>query len=76
MLVLTRKSGQQVIIDQNIIVTVVAIAGNRVRIGFEAPRTVPVLRAELAARLPAHLSDADSRRGIQGGSLVLDDTDL
>lgn len=62
MLVLTRKSGQQVLVDQHIIVTVVGIAGNRVRIGFEAPRTVPVLRAELVTRPALSKPDDASHR--------------
>jgi carbon storage regulator len=47
MLVLSRKPGEKVYIGNNITITVVEIKGNRIRIGIEAPGTVPVLRAEL-----------------------------
>jgi carbon storage regulator len=48
MLVLSRKQGQQVVIGEDITVTIVAVAGNKVRLGIEAPEHIPVLRSELA----------------------------
>jgi carbon storage regulator CsrA len=48
MLVLTRKLGQKVVIGQDITVTIVAVAGNKVRLGIEAPDHIRVLRSELA----------------------------
>lgn len=50
MLVLTRNVGEKIIIDGNIEVTVVAIAGNKVRIGIEAPDHVRVDRQEVHKR--------------------------
>jgi carbon storage regulator len=47
MLVLSRKPGEQIYIGNHITITVVEIKGNRVRIGIDAPESVPVLRAEL-----------------------------
>jgi carbon storage regulator len=49
MLVLSRKSGESIIIDDRIVVTVVQIGGGRVRLGIEAPREVPILRSEVYA---------------------------
>ena len=49
MLVLGRKEGESIVIGGNIIVTVVRSAGNRVSLGVEAPREVPVVRGELKA---------------------------
>jgi carbon storage regulator len=48
MLVLTRKSGEKIIISDNITISVLSIQGNRVRLGIEAPGEYRVLRAELA----------------------------
>ncbi len=48
MLVLSRKPGEKVLIDHSIEVTVAAVRGNRVRLAFEAPDAVRILRAELA----------------------------
>ncbi|MBI1900022.1 MAG: carbon storage regulator [Planctomycetia bacterium] len=50
MLVLTRRAGERVVIDEAIVVTVLRVEGDRVRIGISAPKEVPVRRAELPAR--------------------------
>lgn len=47
MLVLSRKPGEQVVIDGGIVVTVTAIDGGRVKIGIEVPEDVSILRGEL-----------------------------
>src|SRR5207302_4698615 len=47
MLVLTRKSNQSIMIGDEITVSVLAIMGEKVRIGIEAPRSVPVYREEV-----------------------------
>jgi carbon storage regulator len=47
MLVFTRAKDQQIVINDNIVVTVVAVRGDRIRLGIEAPRDVPVFRGEL-----------------------------
>lgn len=47
MLVLSRKLGEKIIIGDNIVLTVVAIKGNQIRVGVEAPRKVSVWRGEL-----------------------------
>jgi len=50
MLVLSRKIGESVIINENVRVTVVSVQGNKVRLAIEAPRDVQVDRAEVHAR--------------------------
>jgi carbon storage regulator len=47
MLVLTRKSNQSIMIGDEIEISVLSIMGEKVRIGIEAPRTVPVFRKEV-----------------------------
>jgi carbon storage regulator len=47
MLVLTRKAGERIVIDDNIVVEVLEVQGNRVRIGIQAPQGVTILRQEL-----------------------------
>ena len=47
MLVLTRKANQTIVIGGDVEVSVLAIAGDKVRIGIEAPRAVPVYRKEV-----------------------------
>ena len=50
MLVLSRKPNEAIVINDTVRVTVVAIKGDRVRLGIEAPRDVCVDRAEVHAR--------------------------
>jgi len=52
MLVLSRRIGEEIIIAHDIRVTVVAVFGQRVRLGITAPRSVPVARREVLARSP------------------------
>lgn len=47
MLVLTRKSNQSIMIGDDVEVSVLAIMGEKVRIGIQAPREVPVFRKEV-----------------------------
>jgi carbon storage regulator len=46
-LVLTRKSNQSIMIGDEIEISVLAIMGEKVRIGIDAPRAVPVFRREV-----------------------------
>ena len=50
MLVLTRKTKQQIHIGPNITITILHVKGQAVRVGIEAPRDVSVLRSEIAER--------------------------
>ena len=50
MLVLSRKQTESIVINDNIVVTILSVRGNTVRLGVEAPREVPVLRSELDRR--------------------------
>jgi carbon storage regulator len=47
MLVLTRKSNQSIMIGNDIEVSVLSIMGEKVRIGIQAPRDIPVFRKEV-----------------------------
>jgi carbon storage regulator len=47
MLVLSRKVNETIIINDNIVITVVDIRGDKVRLGIEAPKDVPVHRQEV-----------------------------
>lgn len=47
MLVLSRKKSESVVVDGSIRITVIEIRGDKVRLGIEAPRDVPVHRSEV-----------------------------
>jgi carbon storage regulator len=51
MLVLSRKLNEKIVIDGDIVITVVKIDRNQVRLGIEAPGHIPVYREEI---LPAY----------------------
>ena len=47
MLVLSRKYGEKIVINDNIVLTVLEIERGKVRLGIDAPRDIPVFRSEL-----------------------------
>ena len=47
MLVLTRKAGETITIDGNIVIQIVQVRGKQVRVGIEAPKEKKVQRGEL-----------------------------
>jgi carbon storage regulator len=51
MLVLSRKQNESIIIDENIVVRVLSLRGDKVRLGIEAPREMPVHRMEVHDRI-------------------------
>ena len=60
MLVLNRKVGERIVIGDDIVITVVSVHGQYVRVGIEAPESVPVWREEL-------LHTEAARRSIRTG---------
>ena len=53
MLVLMRKKDEQLIINDDIIVTVLEIRGETVKLGIEAPKKIPVHRTEVYREIAA-----------------------
>lgn len=47
MLALTRRKGETIVIGDDIIITVLSVAGDTVKIGIDAPRNIPVNRQEV-----------------------------
>jgi carbon storage regulator len=58
MLILTRRAGENVMIGDDVTVTILEVKGGQVRIGINAPRSVAVHREEIYERI---------KRGQQGG---------
>ena len=58
MLVLSRREKQRIKLGDNIVVTVVRVAGDTVRLGIEAPANILVLRDELEPRAAAQYTEA------------------
>ncbi|MEM1262367.1 MAG: carbon storage regulator CsrA [Pseudomonadota bacterium] len=58
MLILTRRVGESVVIDDDITVTVLGVKGNQVRLGIRAPRDVSVHRQEIFERIQREKAEA------------------
>ena len=65
MLVLTRKANQSIMIGDQIEVSVLSVLGEKVRLGIQAPRDVPVFRKEVFLEIQAQggqVEEADAAR--------------
>ena len=69
MLVLTRKSNQSIMIGDDIEVSVLSIMGEKVRVGIQAPREIPVFRKEV------YLEIQQERAKEMAGSNVREEVD-
>ena len=47
MLVLSRRSGERIVIGDDVVITVLETSGNNTRLGIDAPDEVPIRRSEL-----------------------------
>ena len=67
MLVLTRKTGQSIMIGDDIEVSVLAVSRDKIRIGITAPKEVPVFRTEVWLSIKeGEGSEIASADGVQG----------
>jgi carbon storage regulator len=72
MLIITRRQGEKIMLGDDIVVHVMEIVGNSVRVGIQAPRSIPVYREEIwnavreenqaAAAAPSELPGTPSRK--------------
>ena len=71
-LVLTRKSNQSIMIGDEIEISVLSVMGDKVRIGIQAPRSIPVYRREVYAAIQREREDemiaADAAPGEHGST--------
>jgi carbon storage regulator len=51
MLILTRRIHETIVIADNVRITILGVKGNQVRVGVDAPKSVPVHREEIYARI-------------------------
>lgn len=63
MLVLTRKPNQSIMIGDDIEVSVLSVAGEKVRIGIHAPQDVPVFRTEIYVEVGREQLSGDTPSG-------------
>jgi len=72
MLVLTRKANESIMIGDNIEVSVLSVLGEKVRLGIQAPREVPVFRKEVYLEIQAQ--DLQASRTAAAGVVEADPT--
>jgi carbon storage regulator len=65
-LVLTRKSNQSIMIGDDIEVSVLSIMGEKVRIGIQAPRDIPVFRKEVYLEIQQERAQELTATGVRG----------
>lgn len=71
MLVLARKVGQSIVINDNIELLVIEVRGDQVRLGIDAPKTIPVHRKELLEQIRAENRKAATEVTVDTVSRVL-----
>ncbi len=63
MLVLTRKIGENLVIGDDVTISVLGVRGNQVRIGIVAPIEIPVHREEIYQRILKERANGSERAG-------------
>lgn len=64
MLILTRKKDEQIVINDNIRITVVECSSDHVKLGIDAPRDVKIYRNEVYLAI-----EAENKKAVSGGQL-------
>jgi len=65
MLVLSRKKNESIVINDNITIVVVEIRGDKVRLGIEAPKDVPVHRKEIYEAIQASHEEGATKANLE-----------
>ncbi len=63
MLVLSRKKNESIVINNDITIVVVEIRGDKVRLGIEAPKEVPVHRQEVYDAIQRNEAESQRKKG-------------
>lgn len=75
MLVLSRKKNESIVINNDITIVVVEIRGDKVRLGVEAPKEVPVHRREVYDAIQRHQVDHATGEAATGQGKSSSDAD-
>lgn len=58
MLILTRKIGERIVINENIFIEVLELKGHQIRLGIQAPKSISVHREEIFAKIQNEQDDS------------------
>jgi len=75
MLVLSRKKNESIVINNDITIVVVEIRGDKVRLGVDAPKEVPVHRQEVYEAIQRKQAEADAANADKADSNETDSLD-
>jgi carbon storage regulator len=64
MLMMTRRAGEKIVLGDDIVIEVVEVTGNTVRLGVNAPRSLPVYREEIWAAVRAENEAAAAAKDV------------
>ena len=70
MLVIRRRAGEAVLIGEGIEITVIEVAGSRVKLGIQAPAAVPILRKEIQLAAQQNVAAAEGASPASVGLLL------
>ena len=73
MLVLARKVGQSIVVNDNVEILIIEVRGDQVRLGIEAPRSIPVHRKELFEQIRAENLKAAAEADVEAATRALGD---
>lgn len=71
MLALARKVNESIIINDNVEVTILEIKGDQIKIGIDAPKSVPVYRKEIYSQIQNSNVEAAKNDGLSALSELL-----
>ena len=74
-LVLTRKSNQSIMIGDEIEISVLSVMGDKVRVGIQAPRSIPVYRREVYAAIQREREEESAAQAPAAESDAIADTE-
>jgi carbon storage regulator len=69
MLVLTRKKGQSIVVNDNIEITILDIQGDQIRIGIEAPKNISIHRKEVYLEIQEENRKAAESKAVSSAAL-------
>ena len=68
MLVLSRKKNESIVINNDVVITVIEVRGDKVRLGIVAPKDVPVHREEVYQAIHGHTPECGSPPAAAGSA--------